>query len=372
MDLEKLRQLEDRPKAGAVATPTRVVQSMLTRIPEQVWISDSTTFLDPCFGTGTELVEVIKKLKQYGHSKENIEKRVYGVELDRGLFNRTSRELSQLDLQLFNEDFLIKDFDNMKFDVVIGNPPYQLNTSNSSNTTSLYDKFYYKAKEVSKQYISFVIPFEWTKRNSSNFKKEMFDSVVLSKLNIHTKVEFKGIKKVTCDFLVDLQKTNKEVEVSTNEGLNNTLTLSSKSLLLNNLTLLEKPSTGLDLLWKRGTTSISELSEKGKYPVVYGLGGKKPMRVLYSDTETTGLGEWKVVVGNLGGINDIGSVKILSPEYAHNFSIVSFAVGSESEAIDLQKYLTSESVRELVKNAKGSTPNSKSIFSYIKYDRTTS
>jgi hypothetical protein len=259
-----------------------------------------------------------------------------------------------------------------KFDIVIGNPPYQLNTSDSSNTTALYDKFYYIAKEVSKQYISFVIPYEWTKRNNSKFKKEMFDSGVLSKLNVHTRQEFKGIQKVTCDFLVDLKKTSKEVEVSTNKGLDNTLTLSSESLLLNNLTLLEKPSTGLDLLWKRGTTSISELSEKGKYPVVYSLGGKKPIKILYSDTETTGLGKWKVAVSNLGGIGNIGAVKILPPEYAHNYSIVSFAVGSESEAVDLQKYLTSENIRELVQNAKGSTPNSKSIFSYIEYDRTTS
>jgi len=350
------------------STPLETAQEMISKIPLKVLRNTKSRFLDPCAGTGTFLVALFHELKKY-HSEEHIlTKMLHACEIDKFKL----RILKNLGVRnIYEGSYFEKEF-GMKFDIVIGNPPYQLNNSDSSNTTALYDKFYYIAKEVSKQYISFVIPYEWTKRNNSKFKKEMFDSGVLSKLNVHTRQEFKGIQKVTCDFLVDLKKTSKEVEVSTNKGLDNTLTLSSESLLLNNLTLLEKPSTGLDLLWKRGTTSISELSEKGKYPVVYSLGGKKPIKILYSDTETTGLGKWKVAVSNLGGIGNIGAVKILPPEYAHNYSIVSFAVGSESEAVDLQKYLTSENIRELVQNAKGSTPNSKSIFSYIEYDRTTS
>jgi len=40
---------------------------MLSNIPEEYWLSETTTFLDPCFGTGAFLDEVARKLLSYGH-----------------------------------------------------------------------------------------------------------------------------------------------------------------------------------------------------------------------------------------------------------------------------------------------------------------
>lgn len=49
----------------------------------------------------------------------------------------------------------------MKFDVVIGNPPYQEDIVKDTSPKPLYNEFMDVAREVSGQYISFIIPARW-------------------------------------------------------------------------------------------------------------------------------------------------------------------------------------------------------------------
>ena len=51
---------------------------------------------------------------------------------------------------------------NMKFDVVAGNPPYQMDAdSEGKNVIALYDAFVNQARDLNPQYIAMIIPSRW-------------------------------------------------------------------------------------------------------------------------------------------------------------------------------------------------------------------
>jgi hypothetical protein len=96
---------------------------MFANIPEWIWESDFTTFLDPSMGAGQFLYEIKKKLLSYGHSEDNIASRLFGYATD---FFALQYGINRFELRgEFITGNILEANLTRKFNVIIGNPPYQ-------------------------------------------------------------------------------------------------------------------------------------------------------------------------------------------------------------------------------------------------------
>ena len=120
-----------------------LVNEMIDKLPKEVFTSKTTTFYDPSMGGGQFIVEVENRLRQYGHSDENISKRVFGYVENRIPFNYI------MNTHKLVGDYKTKINENMKFNVVLGNPPYHT-PGKSSDHNKLWIQFLIKSRTLLK------------------------------------------------------------------------------------------------------------------------------------------------------------------------------------------------------------------------------
>ncbi len=134
----------EKKKFGEVMTPLELVKEMLATLPEEVWSNPNLKWLDPANGTGPYPIMVIYKLmigladwepdaeKRYKHIVENM---IYVCELqpkNMFLYMCAIDPFDSYKLNIYTGSFLEEGFDfhmkNVwgldKFDIVMGNPPY--------------------------------------------------------------------------------------------------------------------------------------------------------------------------------------------------------------------------------------------------------
>jgi len=228
-----------------VFTPPSVVNQMLDTLPKELWSDEKVTFLDPVSKSGVFLREITKRLIDGLESKiPNLEERiehilrnqVFGIGITEltSLISRRSLYCSKYAngeysiVQFDDEQGNLKYFEtehtwksgsckycgvskevydrgnelenyaysfihsenpekllNMKFDVIVGNPPYQLETGGTQRQAKpIYQKFIDTSIKLNPRYIVKIIPSRWFSGGMGlkNFREKMINDKRLKKI----------------------------------------------------------------------------------------------------------------------------------------------------------------------------------------------
>ena len=149
-----------------------LVEQMLDQLPAHVWQDPHTTFLDPAFGGGQFVLAIERRLKEAGHSLENIASRIYGCESLPTRVKYVQNWHKSCCTNLYVRDPLTHDWGKMKFDVIVGNPPYQ---STEAVGKKLWPAFVELSNRLCKQggYVCMVTPSTWLVRPQGKSMKLM-------------------------------------------------------------------------------------------------------------------------------------------------------------------------------------------------------
>lgn len=149
--------------------------------------------------------------------------------------------------------------EKVKFDAIIGNPPYQLNTQeNSKQATPIYNLFVEQAKKMNPRYMSMIMPSRWFAGGMglNKFREEMLNDSRISKIVDYTDSRdcFNGVDVAggICYLLWD---SNYDGECSITNNFNNQVFTSSRAL--NEFDILVRYAPAIGILRK-----IQKHSEK--------------------------------------------------------------------------------------------------------------
>lgn len=420
-----------------VFTPPEIANRMLDLLPKEIWSDSKVKFLDPFCKSGVFLREITKRLLD-GLSEEipDMQKRldhilhhqVYGMAITEltSLVSRRSLYCSkdassEYSISRFDEaagniafheiphtwnestgkciycgasrevyergedkeshayQFIHTDnpkelFNNMKFDVIIGNPPYQLNDGGGRDSAAipLYDKFVQKAKQLAPHFLIMIIPARWYTggRGLDDFRDNMISDTRMKVIHDYPETDdcFPGlnIRGGVCYFLwdslyhgdctiinhikgkmIEMKRPLKEANIPLLIRYNQSISIMKKVLKLKEVSLGKYVSTSKPFGMRSNFSDFTSIQTEMHSVKLYRFGenGYVAKKIIVKNENL--IDRYKVLVSKASPGGD---------EYPH--SIVSQPIVSEPNSVCTETYLVIKDVDSRIE--------AENLVSYIK------
>ena len=444
-----------------VFTPPDIVNRMLDLLPQELFSDPTTTFLDPACKSGVFLREIAKRLlvgleSQIPNLQERIDhifhKQLFGIAITEitSLLSRRSVYCSKYP----NSKYSVSRFDdaegnirfkkikhtwrgkkcvfcgaskaeydrdetlethahefihttkperifNMRFDVIIGNPPYQLGSNDrrkNSRDMPIYNKFVEQAKKLQPRYLTMIIPSRWMASGLglSEFRKTMLNDRHITELvdfekmsDVFPGVDFEG---GVCYFLWDRDNEspcfvtlhNGDETVGPNERELNEFDIFVRDIralrILHKIQDFNEPSI-IDMLsvdkefgWTSNFNGYHADRRDGDVAIYYNHKGKRLTSWIAREDVIKSqhlIDTWKVMVPQAYGERGAKPARILGPSFLTPSPSVCtqtylfFYIDNEEYATNIQTYVTTRLLRFLVSLRKITQHATRSTYTWV-------
>lgn len=354
----------EKKQLGEVFTPFELIDEMLDTLPKEVWSDSTLKWLDPSDGIGNFPIRIVGRLleglkdfepdydKRYKHIMENM---IYVCDINPKnmfIFNNLFDPNNNLKLNTYTGSFLGDGFDNWmkitgvdKFDVVVGNPPYQEKVGRRKSEP-IWDKFVSKSFTILSEngYLNMVHPSSW--RSPKGRFRHIYDLFIDKNLIYLSMNDFKSGQNIfgvgtNFDFYCIKNTINKnnKTKIKTIDNDTVEINLSNYSFIPNGKfdifqKLIANPNeTTVDVLYSRssyGTDKINmsrEQSEEFKYPCIYTITTKGGINLFYSNTNQNGHYDIPKIIWS----NGLGTYPIIDNDGIYGITQFSYAIIDEKQ-----------------------------------------
>ena len=306
------------------------------------------------------------------------------------------KDKQRLARKLMNPKTWEKVGERLKFDAVVGNPPYQkMDGGNSASAVPIYQAFVEQAIALKPSYVSMIVPSRWFAggRGLDKFREMMMNNTQLSKLCDFSESKYifptADISGGICYFLLD-KEYNGPCEFSNiDAGV-----LTKEDRYLNEFSIVVRSNRAIDILHKVlkqnedllknyvssmkpfGLRTYEEPDETGKLVLRWNK-GKGPVEESRITAGHQYIDQWKVISSRVfyehagqpdknGQYRVLSILEVLEPrEVCTETYVIINAYESKTQAENLYKYLKTKFTRFLILQACSSIMVTKSSYIFV-------
>jgi len=441
-----------------VFTPPWLANEILDLLPDNIWSDRNITFLDPCCKSGVFLREIAKRLingleneipdreKRVNHIFTN---QIFGIAITeltslisrRSLYcSKTSNgkysvcstfgnkqgniifqklehnwvngrcsycganqeiyergeEIETHVYQFIHTSNPEEIFNNMKFDVIIGNPPYHLKDGGYGRSAGpIYNLFVQNSKKLRPRFLTMIIPSRWFAEGKglNNFREEMLNDEQMRKIvdYLDSKELFPGVDIAggICYFLwengtsgpcqiINKHNGNEESSIRPLNEFNSLIRSSTAVSIIKKVVNQNQPKLSVQVSSRKpfGLATNVKPSKKGDLTLVWS-GGAGPFNSKEVSKGHEIINKWKVITSNVsydhGGQPDkhgkrrvLSKLMVLPPRTicTETYIVVGYYT-NKIRARNLVLYLRTKFVRFLISQLSFSHHLTRERFSFV-------